>query len=246
MKKIALIPARSLSKRIPNKNIKILGEHPLLAYSITSALESKIFDKVVCVTDNQLYAEIASYYGAEIPKLRPKEISTDESSDIDWVNWILLDVYKNFEFDIYSILRPTSPFRKKETILKAFNLFHNSKMCDSLRALQKVTEHPGKMWVKSGDIVTPLLPFKNGNVNWHSCQSNTLPDIFIQNASLEISWTKVLKEQKSISGSIIKPFISENHEGFDINNIYDWYLAERLLKENEDIVPKIDKKAFKI
>jgi N-acylneuraminate cytidylyltransferase len=127
LKKIALIPARSLSKRIPNKNIKLLGNHPLLAYSICSAIESKIFDKVVCITDSLLYAEIASYYGAEVPFLRPKEISTDESSDIEWVNWILLDIYKDLKFDIYSILRPTSPFRTKDTIIKAFKVFQNLK-----------------------------------------------------------------------------------------------------------------------
>ena len=246
MKKIALIPARSLSKRIPNKNIKLLGEHPLLAYSICSAIESKIFDKVVCVTDSSLYAEIASYYGAEVPMLRPKEISTDESSDIDWINWILLDIYKDLKFDVYSILRPTSPFRTKDTILKAFKVFQNLKDYHSLRAIQKVSEHPGKMWINSGGIITPLLPFKNGDVNWHSCQSNTLPEVFIQNASLEISWTKVLIKQKSISGSIIYPFISENQEGFDINNTNDWYLAQKFIQENNNLLPRINKKPFKI
>jgi len=246
LKKIALIPARSLSKRIPNKNIKVLGNHPLIAYSIASAIESNIFDKVVCVTDSQLYADIAMHYGAEVPCLRPHNISTDESSDIDWVNWILLEIYKNYPFEIYSILRPTSPFRSKETIQNAFYAFETSKNYDSLRAVQKVTEHPGKMWIKSDNIITPLLPFKNGDVNWHSCQTNTLPEIFIQNASLEISWKKTLIEQKSISGSIIQPFISKGYEGFDINNMNDWYLAEKFVSEKIQSLPNIEISTFKI
>lgn len=244
MKKIALIPARSSSKRIPNKNIKNLGGHPLIAYSISAAIESNMFDKVVCVTDSALYADIASYYGAEVPMLRPEEISTDESSDVDWVNWVLLDVYKDLNFDVYSILRPTSPFRSKDTITKAFHIFENLINYDSLRAIQKVTEHPGKMWIKSGDLIQPLLPFKNGVVNWHSCQSNTLPEVYVQNASLEISWTKVLINQKSISGSIIYPFVSENLEGFDINNFDDWYLAEKFINENKKLLPIINKKPY--
>ena len=79
---VALIPARSGSKRIPDKNIKLLSGHPLIAYTIQSALESEIFDSVICATDNRYYAEIAEYYGAEAPFLRNETISGDKSPDI--------------------------------------------------------------------------------------------------------------------------------------------------------------------
>ena len=88
-KSIALIPARSGSKRVPNKNVKLINNHPLLAYSIEAAISSKVFDMVVCATDDEEYAEIAKYYGADVPFLRSKEISGDSSPDIEWVEWIL-------------------------------------------------------------------------------------------------------------------------------------------------------------
>ena len=84
-KSIALIPARSGSKRVPNKNVKLINNHPLLAYSIEAAISSKVFDMVVCATDDEEYAEIAKYYGADVPLLRSKEISGDSSPDIEWV-----------------------------------------------------------------------------------------------------------------------------------------------------------------
>ena len=96
---VALIPARSGSKRIKDKNIRCLNGHPLLAYSISSAIDSGVFDKVVCVTDSQKYADIAMYYGAEVPKLRPDNISRDVSPDIEWVLWIL-KLYKELNFII--------------------------------------------------------------------------------------------------------------------------------------------------
>ena len=88
-KLIALIPARSGSERVKNKNILKLGKHPLIAYSILSALKSKIFEKVVVSTDSIRYARVAKKYGAEVPFLRPKKISSSSSSDYDWVSFTI-------------------------------------------------------------------------------------------------------------------------------------------------------------
>ena len=82
-KAVALIPARSGSKRVPNKNIKLINGHPLLAYSIKSALDSNVFDEVICATDSEEYAKIANYYGASVPFLRSKNISGDSSPDFE-------------------------------------------------------------------------------------------------------------------------------------------------------------------
>ena len=122
-KTLAIIPARSGSKRIPNKNITLLGKHPMLAYSINVAIKSGFFDEVICSTDSPEYAEIAEYYGAKVPFLRSKKISGDSSPDIDWVTSTIFELEKdNKVFDIFSILRPTSPFRTKKTIQSAFKL----------------------------------------------------------------------------------------------------------------------------
>ena len=91
-KSVALIPARSGSKRVKNKNILRINNHPLLAYAITNALKSKIFDRVICVTDSPRYSKIAKKYGAEVPRLRPEKYSGDKSSDIEWLMWIMKEI----------------------------------------------------------------------------------------------------------------------------------------------------------
>ncbi len=85
MKSIALIPARSGSKRLPNKNILTLAGHPMIAYTIRAAIDSGVFHSIVCATDSQEYANIAFHYGAEVPFLRSADISGDKSADIEWV-----------------------------------------------------------------------------------------------------------------------------------------------------------------
>ena len=246
MNKVALIPARSKSKRIKDKNIHLIDGHPMIAYSIVSAIKSKIFDKVVCCTDSILYANIARYYGAEVPLLRPSKISGHKSSDYEWVDWIIkhYDNKKN-NFDLFSILRPTSPFRLPATIQKAFELFDKNQHSDSLRAVQKVIQHPGKMWKIQNSRLVPLMNKSKGGIPWHSCQYANLPEFYSQDASLEIAWTKTLKNKKSISGDLIIPFISNYIEGFDINNPEDLIIANSLVKENKNFLVEIDVKPFK-
>jgi N-acylneuraminate cytidylyltransferase len=242
---VAFIPARSGSKRVPDKNIKILSGHPMLAYSICAALDSGIFDTVICATDSERYAEIARHYGAEVPFLRPVEISGDKSPDIEWVVRMLenLKALKS-KFDAFSILRPTSPFRLPQTIQRAWSAFLSDPTADSLRAVEKCKQHPGKMWVIQGNRMLPLLPFTNGSTPWHSSQYAALPDVYSQDASLEIAWSKVPLEQGSIAGQSIIPFVSSGYEGFDINEPEDWWMAERLLANRSASLPSVSKHPF--
>ncbi|MCZ6666582.1 MAG: acylneuraminate cytidylyltransferase family protein, partial [Gammaproteobacteria bacterium] len=108
---VALIPARSGSKRVLDKNVKVLGGHPLIAYTIAAARASGAFGAVIVSTDSPGYAEIARHYGAEVPGLRSSEISSATSPDIEWVHYTL-ELLKagGRMFDCFSILRPTSPF----------------------------------------------------------------------------------------------------------------------------------------
>lgn len=231
---VAFIPARSGSKRVPNKNILPLAGHPMLAYSIRAAIDSGVFDSVICATDSEEYADIARHYGAEVPFLRPTEISGDKSPDIEWVVWMLDKLEKDGrKFEIFSILRPTSPFRLPSTIQRAWNLFINDPHADSLRAVEKCRQHPGKMWVIRGNRMLPLLPFVNGNIPWHSSQYGALPEVFAQDASLEIAWSRVPLEQNSIAGEAIIPFVSEGFEGFDINEPDDLWMVERLINNKQ-------------
>ena len=146
LRTVAMIPARAGSTRVRDKNIRPLAGHPAIAYSIVAAKQSGVFDSVIVSTDSAEYAEIARYYGAEVPFLRSSEIAGAKSPDIEWVE----DALNRLEaagrpFDVFSILRPTSPFRLPETIQRAWKMFTEAEGIDSLRAVEKCSQHPGKM-----------------------------------------------------------------------------------------------------
>jgi len=228
---IALIPARSGSKRIKDKNTLRLNGHPLMAYTIRSAIDSKIFDRVICVTDSLKYLKIAKKYGAEVPYLRPKEISGDKSPDIKWVKWMMKKLNKNNKYDIFSILRPTNPLRDEKVIKRAYKKFFQKKNCDSLRAVDLCKQHPFKMWKLKGKYMVPLIKSQK-KIPFHSRQYAQLPKIYTQNASIEIAWTKVLKNKNpSISGKKIIPYFSKGFDGFDINQPEDIFLLKYLIKK---------------
>lgn len=241
---VALIPARAGSKRVPGKNIRRLAEHPLIAYSIAAAKKSGVFDAVVVSTDSEEYAAIARHYGAEVPFLRPPEFASSLSPDIEWVEHALLTLENSgCSYDGFSILRPTSPFRQAETIQRAWQQFSEESGVDSIRAVELCKQHPGKMWVLQKNRMTPLLPAKPGEQPWHSCQYQALPEIYVQNASLEIAWTRVVHNSGTIAGKIIMPFLTEKNEGFDINEPIDWREAEYLLAEGAAL-PEVKQKPY--
>ena len=122
MKNIAIIPARSGSKGLPDKNIKELNRRPLIAYSIEAALNSGCFDTVMVSTDSEKYAEISRYYGAEVPFLRSEQTSSDSASSWDTVLEVL-DRYESLgkTFDTFCLLQPTSPMRTADDIKSAYN-----------------------------------------------------------------------------------------------------------------------------
>ena len=237
---VAFIPARSGSKRVPNKNIRVIGGHPLLAYSVRAAIESGVFDAVICATDSPLYADVARHYGAQVPFLRSEGMSGDKSPDIEWVVWMLQKLRgAGADYDVFSILRPTSPFRMPETIRRAWTAFMNDPDADSLRAVEKCKQHPGKMWVIRGRRMLPVMPFTVGATPWHSSQYAALPEIYVQDASLEIAWSRIALEQNTIAGEAIIPFVSEGLEGFDVNVPEDWTLAESYLARGEAQLPSV-------
>ena len=125
MKNIAIIPARSGSKGLKDKNIKLLNGKPLMAYTIEAALKSAQFDEVMVSTDSEKYAEIAKSFGAKVPFLRSAETSTDKASSWDTVAEVLGRYAENGQtFDTLCLLQPTSPFRTAEDIKKAYKLYN--------------------------------------------------------------------------------------------------------------------------
>jgi N-acylneuraminate cytidylyltransferase len=244
---IALIPARSGSKRVRDKNIMPLAGHPALAYSIAAALESGVFRSVVVSTDSELYADVARHYGAEVPFLRPNALAGDLSPDFEWVQYTITRLRDEGQtYDCFSILRPTSPFRLPETIRRAWNEFLAEEGIDSLRAVEKCKQHPGKMWVIRGRRMLPLLPIGPAEQPWHSSQYPSLPEVYVQNASLEIAWTRVVTEERTIAGNVVMPFLTREHEGFDVNQPYDWRLAEEMVASGQATLPVIPQAPFRV
>jgi CMP-N,N'-diacetyllegionaminic acid synthase len=231
---VALIPARRGSKRVPGKNIRVLGMHPMLAYSIAAAHESGVFDTVMVSTDCEVTAAIARHYGAEVPFLRPTSYASDSSPDIDWVEHMLGALREQGRsWDAFSLLRPTSPFRSADTIRRAWRRFSTEEGVDSLRAVEKCTQHPCKMWMIHGNRMFPLLPFGPSDPPWHSTPYQALPVVYVQNASLEMAWTRT-----------VFTTVCENGEGFDINDPHDWVVAEHLVAEGGSPLPPVNASPF--
>lgn len=237
MNAVALVPARSGSVRVPGKNLLPLGGHPMLAYTIAAAFESGVFADVLVSTDSGETAEVARSYGATVPHLRPSELATATSPDIDWV----LNVTAGRDDEAFAILRPTSPFRTATTIRRAWEQFVAlGDGVDSIRAVERVKQHPGKMWVLDGHLMRPLLEQGTGDVPYHSTQFAALPEVWVQNSSLEIAWRRVLDEvPPTIAGHLIAPFLTEGYEGFSIDYPDDVVRAEKLVAAGEAILPSV-------
>lgn len=236
MRMVALIPARAGSKRIPGKNTKLLAGRPLIEWTIQAAKDSGVFSDVCVAIDEPMntldWPENTSiYWRMPVP---------DDQPDIEWVREFLAS-YKNYE--AFAILRPTSPFRTADTIRRAYARFQTQEV-HSMRAVQPVKEHPGKMWTlgPTGHPMVPLLHrgvLKDDPTPWHSMPMQSLPPIYVQNASLEMAWSWVVPAFGTISGTKVAPFFTEGYEGFDLNTMDDWHEAERLIQEEKVALPTL-------
>lgn len=234
MKILAFIPARSGSKRIPKKNIKLLNGLPLIAYTIEAAKKSKYINRIVVSTDSKKIADIAKQFNAEVPFLRPGSISKADSTEMEFFNHALDWFVKNENYipDLIVLLYPTSPFRKAESIDKAIEKMLRYPKADSLRSIRLCSEHPYKMWVIEKGHLKPFIREKNMNI--HTLSYHLLPTVFIQNANIYITKPSTIKNKKSPTGDIIIPFIMDEMESIDINSPLDFAFAEMTLKNSRN------------
>jgi CMP-N,N'-diacetyllegionaminic acid synthase len=241
---VAFVPARSGSERVPGKNLRPLAGHPLLAYAIETARQSGVFGRVVVSTDSEEIADVARWYGADVPFLRPPEYATATSPDIEWLRFTLRGLEE--PYDIFAIVRATNPFRGPDVVARGLDQLLSTPDADSIRAVELVKQHPGKMWLLADDRRTmrPLLAQSHLEVAWHAGQFQALPPVYSQNSALEIAWTRVVGETGTREGRIVAPFFTEGYEGFNVDDEEDWALAERLVAAGSAHLPAIGRPPY--
>ena len=240
MKILALIPARGGSKGLPGKNIMSLNGHPLIAYSIAAGLESELINRVICSTDSEEIAKVALDYGAEVPFLRPKDISADLSTDLEvfkhCIDWLIDN--ESYIPDLIVQLRPTSPLRTITMINEGINILKKDKRIDSVRTVSDPEHSPYKMWtINSHDFLEPLLTLE-GNKEPYNTPRQILPEIFAQTGTIDVVRSQVILEDLSMSGKFIKPLYIDPRYFIDIDTMESLKLAELLMGSLEYIKPK--------
>ena len=233
---IAIIPARSGSKGVPNKNIRHIGGIPLIAYSIAAALKSTRIGRVIVSTDSEEYAELARSYGAETPFIRPQNISGDLSSDIEFfkhtIDW--LQENDNFIPEYFVHLRPTTPFRDPKILDKAIEEFVCSDY-SALRSCHKMSESSYKTFEVENDILKCVCNGCN-NIESSNIARQVFPMTYDANGYIDIVRTEMLSKHNLIHGSKVRAFITNTAYEFD--EIDDIDFLEYLIQnnpENKDI-----------
>jgi N-acylneuraminate cytidylyltransferase len=178
---IAIIPARSGSKSILDKNILSLSGHPLIAYSIAAATLSNKINRVIVSTNSQKYADIAMQYGAEVPFIRPDKYSTDDATDRDFLihamNWLKENEGRVPEYWVH--LRPTTPLRCVKIVDNAINRILKEKNATSLRSGHKAPESPLKWFVRNDGYFKGLVDGEDYNLPKEAFQQVYIPDGFV-------------------------------------------------------------------
>ena len=219
----ALIPARSGSKGLKNKNIKILHGHPLIAYSITAAkMTSKISD-VVVTTDSERIASIARKYGASTPFLRPKKISKDKSLDIEFFeHFIEFCIKKKLDVPEYIVhLSPTVPLREIKVMVKAINKIKNTPRATALRSVEQTSLVPEKIFRERKGFLEGYFPDLHGE--YYNLPRQNYSEALIPNGQIDIIKAKNIIEG-SLHGNKIISFITDHVP--DIDNLKDYQKAE--------------------
>jgi CMP-N,N'-diacetyllegionaminic acid synthase len=226
---LAVIPARGGSKGLPKKNVRPLLGKPLLAWTIEAAKQSKHITTVFVSTDDAEIAKVSEEYGVIVPVLRPAELSTDKSSIYDAINFILDSFEEKGQFfDIIILLEPTSPLRKAGDIDRAIEDFiTNYDAADSLISIGEVQlEHPYSMKLVENGRVKPFITTQE-TYN----QRQEMPVFYFPYGVIYLSKVKTLRESGTFYQKNTLPYIIERWQNYEINDIFDFYCVESVLKQ---------------
>ncbi len=212
-KVLVVIPARSGSKGVKNKNIRKINGIPLLAHSINYAKKSIYVDKVVVSSDSKKYLNISKKFGAETPFIRDKKISNDDTKDHPVIKDALLKsekIYKT-KFNYIILLRPTSPFREKNLIERSLKLLKKYNSTSSVRSVIKTKNHPYRSWILKKNFIYGFVDKINESYN---IPRQKLPTVYFQTGDIEtIKRSTLLKG--SISGNNVLPVFVKKYLDLD-------------------------------
>ncbi|MDC3119225.1 acylneuraminate cytidylyltransferase family protein [Prochlorococcus sp. AH-716-K03] len=234
-----IIPARSGSKGIPKKNITLLEDLPLIAYSIFVAISAKRIKNVYVSTDSEEIAEIANLYGAKTPFLRPSYLASDKASDKQVFLHFYQEAYKlNIPIteDIVH-LRPTTPGRSIEIVDQAILDFLLSNKCTSMRSAHKSFFHPHKWFNLNEGYFNPLIRGVS-NIEVTNMPRQSFPDVYIPNGYVDIVKYSTFKFSGAFHGNKIKSFITEKVIDIDKHDDLKKAMKEPIIKKLSKSIKK--------
>ncbi|MCL2365884.1 MAG: acylneuraminate cytidylyltransferase family protein [Oscillospiraceae bacterium] len=221
----AIIPARGGSKRLPGKNIKDLCGKPLIAYTIDAAKGSKLIERIIVSTDSKEIADIALFYGAEVPFLRPSELSSDKARSIDVIFYTVDRLNQDYGYGIDELilLQPTSPLRTSQDINNAIDVY----TANNAEAVISVTEseHPPD-WYKTINEKGILKNYFDGSATPNRQEYSKA---YLPNGAIYIFNYHFLKKQSDYYSEKTYPYVMSAESSVDIDTALDFMLAETIL-----------------
>lgn len=225
---LAIIPARSGSKGIPGKNIKLMNQKPLMAYTIEACQKAGIFDEVFVSTDSLVYAQIAQKYGANVPFLRPHELAGDRSTSTDVIVHVLQTLRQMGKtYDLFCLLQPTSPLRTEVHILESVQRFFESR-ADTLVSICEL-DHASFLNVtvdETGFLTSKMRRAQLG-------QRQDVSKEYRINGAIYLAGCETFLVQKSFYYGRTATYLMDAVSSMDIDEKYQFEYAEYVMRERE-------------
>ncbi len=216
MSVLAIVPARAGSRSIPDKNVVSFRGKPLLVHSIEHGLAARNVDRVLVSTDSPRYRAIAEAAGAQVPFLRPAVLARDLSTDLEVFSHALewLERNEGYRPEACVHLRPTYPTRRVSDVEQAVELLLGDPAADSVRSVVRAPHTPYKMWrLDEAGCLRPLLAGPVPEA-WNQPRQ-ALPEVYLQNAAVDVVRTRVVRECRSMTGGRILPYLMSRLEDVD-------------------------------
>ena len=233
MRILGIIPARGGSKSIPLKNIVEVCGIPLIAYSIKSAIGSKLLEDLIISTDSLEIAKVAKKYGGSVPFLRPSEIATDSASSVDVVRHALkfMERSKGVVYDACMLLQPTNPLRSSSQIDQAINLFATTKLDSVVSMVNVGAMHPHRMYgLAENGILEPFVK----NLDNPMLPRQQLPPIYIRSGDIYLTSRDVVLNGADLIGKKSLGLIVKPEDTINIDSETDLVVARSLIKSRKN------------